>query len=400
MPEDVGASTSANGSGMTVNITVSASGLPTATLSSFGQNYKIGDVVVFDPPNGTGTPIRVQVADVPELIQNNVPVNYSSWTPSKNYTGVAPVATSSAPDCMASSGVTCTSAGTGMTVDITVDQYGQPIATIDQTGIGYALGDEMFFDPPDGVGTPLEVQLQPVLLQSQLPSGFLPWTPLQNYTQVDMSSTSGAGTGMTARVTVDASGIPTLSLGAVIGTGYAVGDTVTFDPPDGIGDPINATIISAPVVLTQSVLPLGFVPWTPSQNYTQLAMLGTSGEGSGMTASVAVDSNGIPTLTVGPVLGTGYSIGDTFTFDPPDGIGSPITATITATEYAQQVNVNWLPNQTWDDVSASTESGTGTGLTVDITTDSQGTPQITLVDPGTGYHPGMRSCSTRSPRSG
>ena len=301
VPEDAGASTSSSGSGMTVNITVNASGLPTATLSSFGQNYKIGDVVVFDPPNGTGTPLRVQVADVPELIQANVPVNFSSWTPSKSYTGVAPVATTQ-PDCTPSTGVTCTSAGTGMTVNISVDQYGQPTATINQAGTGYALGDEMFFDPTDGVGTPLEVRLQPVLQQAQLPSGFVPWTPTQNYTQVQMSTTSGAGSGMTARVTVNASGIPTLNLGAVIGTGYAVGDTVTFDPPDGIGD--------------------------------------------------------------------------------------PITATITASQIVQQVNVNWLPNQTWNNVSASTQSGTGTGLKVDITTDHQGTPQITLVDPGTGYHPG------------
>src|SRR5207302_470845 len=126
----------------------------------------------------------------------------------------------------------------------------------------------------------------------------------------------------------------------------------------------------------------------PTQNYTQVDQSTTSGAGTGMTARITVDANGIPTLNLGAVIGDGYAVGDTVTFNPPDSIGTAITVTITSTALVQQVNLNWLPNQTYTNIAATSTSGTGTGATVNITTDSQGTPQITLVNPGTGYHAG------------
>ena len=376
------------GTGMAVNITVNAQGSPTATLATYGNGYTLDDVVVFDPPDGVGTPLRVQVTSTPDLEQSNNPVNWSPWTASETYAGISPSATSQQ-GCdisPANPGVTsCTSAGSGFSADIAVDQYGNPSVTVVTPGSGYAFGDTLWFEPPDGHGTPIEIALSPVLVQSTLPGGFLPWTASQSYSQVQSASTSGAGSGLTASVTVDANGIPTLALGAVIGTGYQVGDTITFDPPDGIGDAITATITPA---LSQSALPSSFTAWTPSRSYALVQSKSTSGAGSGLTASITVDANGIPALSLAAGTGSGYRAGDTVAFEAPDGIGTPVTATITDAQAVQQVNVNWLPNQTWTSVAASTANGPGSGLTVTITTDSQGLPSIVLLTPGAGYQPG------------
>ncbi|HZX53720.1 MAG TPA: hypothetical protein VFE86_03525, partial [Ilumatobacteraceae bacterium] len=54
----------------------------------------------------------------------------------------------------------------------------------------------------------------------------------------------------------------------------------------------------------------------------------------------------------------------------------------------QVVNVQWLPGHDFGTVSPSATSGTGTGLTVHITTNVEGVPTIDLVNPGTGYRKG------------
>ena len=375
-------------SGMTVNITVSSSGTPTAALASFGVGYQIDDIVQFDAPSGGGSPVLVQVTNTPEVDQSNVPVTWYPWTANRTYADVTPAATSQ-DGCVPSATVTsCASAGTGMEVNIAVDAYGNPTATIVQPGTNYAFGDTVYFDPPNGAGTPIELELEPVLVQTALSNGFLPWTASQTYTQVAAASTSGNGSGMTARVTVDANGDPTLNLGAVVGTGYALGDTVTFDPPDGIGDEITATITQA---LYQNALPNGFTPWKSTgatQTFTAVPAASTNGSGSGMTATVTVSPSGIPTLNIAALSGSGYAAGDTVTFNDPGGVGSPITALVTDGELVPQVSVNWLPNQTWSNVAPKAISGTGSGLLVDIVTDSTGVPVITVATPGNGYQVG------------
>src|SRR5262249_37583996 len=108
------ASTSGSGTGMTVDIVVGQDGIPVATLASFGTGSVAGDTVTFNPPDNVADPLTVQVVRA--------------------------------------------FAGTGMTADITVDQYSHPHATITNQGAGYHIGDLISFTAPDNVGSPVNVQ--------------------------------------------------------------------------------------------------------------------------------------------------------------------------------------------------------------------------------------------------
>ncbi len=189
------ASTTGSGTGMTVNIQVGANGAPVATLSSFGSGYDPGDIVTFAAPNGIGTPIEVEVETIPALTQVSYPSGFVPWTASKTFKNVPMASTDGS--------------GTGMQSTIVVDSNGDPSVTISNTGSGYAIGDDVTFNPPDGAGTPVTIQVQPVLAPPVLPAGFTPWTGNQDWTSVAASGTSGAGSGLTANITVDGHGSPT-----------------------------------------------------------------------------------------------------------------------------------------------------------------------------------------------
>ncbi|MGH2929533.1 MAG: hypothetical protein ACRDL8_15130, partial [Solirubrobacteraceae bacterium] len=85
------------------------------------------------------------------------------------------------------------------------------------------------------------------------------WTPNASYSPVPAAATTGVGTGMTVRITTDASGDPTATMMAA-GTGYAQGETVTFDDPAGVGDPLTVTVAdplaawqTGPVISTRAI---------------------------------------------------------------------------------------------------------------------------------------------------
>ena len=448
------ASTTGAGTGMTVSIQVGANGAPVATLDSFGTGYDPGDIVTFAPPNGVGSPIEVEVETSPVLQQVSVPTGVMPWTASKKFTNVAMTSTDSS--------------GTGMEATITVDSNGNPSANITAAGTGYAIGDDVTFDPPDGVGTPVTIQVQPVLAAPALTSGFTAWTANQVWTSVAAAASSGAGNGMSATITVDGNGNPTAVVNSVgaslptpwtrntvddglaqsstsgsgsgmtanvtvngagdpsatianLGTGYGVGDTVTFAPPDGNGTPVGLVVEP---VLSQPAPPRGSTPWTPSESYANIQEASTSGSGTGLGVSVTVNGAGVPdaalldvgqgylvgdtitfdppdgigspiTLTISgtvvnqlPLTAPGYLVGDTVTFDPPDSVGSPITCAISGVTYNQQLNVGWTPNMDFAGLTPTSTSGSGTGMVADVTTDTQGSPTIVVDSFGTGYQVG------------
>jgi hypothetical protein len=385
--DDTGATVPGAGTGMQVQVTVDANGVPTATLTSFGSGYQVGDLVTFDPPSGQpGTPIVVRVLHTPEVDQISEPGSYKHWTQSKTYTGVSQAA---ATGHEGAGGTDVT--GSGMTVTITVDANGYPSATVTAAGSGYAVGDRVAFVAPDGVGTPLVLEVLPVLTQQVAGTGFTDWTPNETYTGVVSADTSGSGDGlMTATITTDANGVPTLELGGQAGSGYEVGDTVTFDDPDGVGDPITAKITDTTVA---QVVSLGWLPDQSSTGVTPPATQAdgtTASNGSGATFTVTTDDQGNPSITLTDP-GSGYDVGDLFTFSAPAGGGGPATfmAVYTFLGTVEQLpGAPWTPDESYTNQTPASTSGSGTGMVVNISVDEDGVPTATLVSAGTGYQQG------------
>ncbi len=305
-----------------------------------------------------------------------------------------------------------------MTANVTASAAGDPSAVVASRGTNYQIGDTVTFDPPDSIGTPVTLVVNPVITQAVLPNNFTPWTPKQSYANVPQASTSGSGTGMNVSITVNAAGKPVAVL-LDAGTGYQVGDTVKFEPPDNVGSPITVTISGTVVVqlpltspgylvgdtvtfeppdgvgdpITSTILGVTFTQllnfgWTPNMDYAGLTPTSTSGSGTGMTADVVTDDNGTPVILVDS-FGTGYQFGDSVTFSPPDSGADPIVGVISAVGTISQLpGAEWTAGQTHDDVSPSSTSGRGTGMLVNIAVSSQGDPYATLVRLGTGYHNG------------
>src|SRR5262249_43103247 len=140
----------------------------------------VNDVVTFNPPDGHGTPLSVEVTSVPDLHQVTQPTNLEKWTANKTFTNVPQAST--------------TGSGTGATATITVDALGNPTAIVTNLGGGTQVGDTLSFNPPDEVGTPIDVLVKPTLSFTP-PKDFINWTPKQFWTTVPQSSTSGSGTG-------------------------------------------------------------------------------------------------------------------------------------------------------------------------------------------------------------
>jgi len=66
------------------------------------------------------------------------------------------------------------------------------------------------------------------------------WASGRSYSNVPTTS-SGSGSGMTVDVVTDADGSPTVRL-RTRGTGYAVGEVITIDDPNGVGDPVTVRV--------------------------------------------------------------------------------------------------------------------------------------------------------------
>jgi hypothetical protein len=139
--------------------------------------------------------------------------------------------------------------GTDMTVKIAIDENGEPTVTLSNPGTGYADGDTVTFNPTDGYGSAITVQVNGVTggvpddIDNQT-SPTTKWIAPRTMSNVGQASTSGSGTDMTVKIAIDENGEPTVTLSNP-GTGYAHGDTVTFSPLDGYGDPITVEVTGA-----------------------------------------------------------------------------------------------------------------------------------------------------------
>jgi hypothetical protein len=155
------------------------------------------------------------------------------------------------------------------------------------------------------------------------------WVTGRPFNDVSQASTTGIGSGMTIDINVDAvTGVASAVLDQA-GTGYVVGDIVTFNAPDGSGAALTLEVTSVEGRITaidNQTSPAA--KWIEPQNFTGVTQTSTTGDGSGMIVDIAVDGTGEPTVTlVDP--GSGYIAGETITFAPPAGFaGDPITVNV------------------------------------------------------------------------
>jgi len=193
----------------------------------------------------------------------------------------------------------------------------------------------------------------------------------------------------------------TLTTTSQIGdTSYTVDQTVGILPglvtDRGDGTAVQVTAINGNVVSLSGALTSSTIG--TSQTYTNLAQASTTGSGTGATFNMS-RSNGAYTAEAGSSAGINYAAGDTIKILGTSLSGTtPLNdATITVTS-ASPINAvdtfdnNTLsPGDTYPAVTttnlATTCSGSGTGLTVNVTIDpTAGTiTSVTVNNAGSGY---------------
>ena len=262
--------------------------------------------------------------------------------------------------------ITSSGAGAGMQVTVNFDGAAPNanVTNVDITnaGVGYQPGDTITIsnansNPPLATNITFTIPAeQPV----NLAAFDVPATAI----------TGGAGTGMTARVSTDANGVPSVVLSG--GTGYAIGDTLTIaSASNGLSADIQVTVTglnsdgifnvkgaefdidqNVGTVATDSLSILGISTGTlenftitsggfghPASSTLTPATITPPAGVTGVTASVVTDANGIPQVTL--TGGTGFKVGDTVTLSG-GGLGGPIVVTVNSVSDSMGTTTDWV----------------------------------------------------------
>jgi hypothetical protein len=318
---------SGGGTGATFNITTDNSGNPNFSIRNVGNGYSLNEVLSFVDPGSTSETTTINVGTL--LTEGGV------------------------------------SLGSGATFDIVTDSSGNPTFSINAAGTGYIKTDQIIISEPTGSLLNLS-DLTPTVGEGTISAA---WQVNSVYNGISQCATSGSGLGASFSATTDNNGNPTFIL-SNIGQGYKVGDTLTI--LDSIGSTATAT-------LTVSCANDSYISnnWQISETYTAIVQTSTSGSGASATFDVTTDSSGFPTVAVN-AGGSNYAVGDTVTITEP-------TAILTVYGTLPTPTAAWEANKSYTNVAQTSTTGSGTGATVNITTDGDGQPSFLLVSGGTGY---------------
>ena len=175
----------------------------------------------------------------------------------------------------------------------------------------------------------------------------------------NVATTGGTGSGLTVDTTVTSGAITAIALNAA-GSGYLIGDTLTITNSNAGGvATLNAGTLAGGT---------GYATGT--------AIATTGGAGSGATVNITgVDGSGAITGIAVNANGTGYAIGNTLTIANANGSGVKTLGSIATagTGYAAGSAI------------ATTSSGSGAGLTVDLTVSSGAVTGVTINNDGLNY---------------
>ena len=311
------ATTGGTGSSLTVDTTVTNGAITGIALNTAGTGYLIGDTITITNPNLGG----VKTLNLGSL-SNGV----------GGFTSGTAVATSSS------------GSGTNCTVDTTADGNGAITnVVINAAGSGYAIGETLTITNPNAGG---------VATVDTLVGG----TGYANGTAI--ATTGGGGSNLTLDLTTS-NGVVTGATINAAGTGYAVDDTITI---------VNAN--------ATGIRTLGSIA-TAGTGYANGTAIATSASASGSSATVdiTVDGSGAVTGVTINDDGTNYAASEVLTITNANASGVKTLGTISAagTGYTAANGV------------ATTSSGSGTGLTVDITVSAGGVATVAINDDGLNY---------------
>ena len=249
----------------------------------------------------------------------------------------------------ATNGVATTNSGSGddaLTVNTTVDGNGAITnVVINAAGTGYTAGDTITITNPNAGGA---------ATVDTLVGG----TGYANGTAI-ATTTVGSGSGLTVDLTTS-NGVVTGAVINAAGSGYAVDDTITI---------VNAN--------ASGVKTLGSIA-TAGTGYSTGTAIATTNDGSGSDFTIdisSVDASGAVTAAAINNDGTGFTTSDTITITNANASGVQTLGTIATggTGYSAGSAI------------ATTSSGSGTGLTVDITVDTGVVTGVTINNDGSGY---------------
>lgn len=324
-----------DGIGATVNVTVSGNTVTASTLAQAGSGYVSGDPLTVDL-SPQANPSAGEVLTLSGLVSGG---GYDNGT----YTNQAVTGGS----------------GTGLQLNITVSGEAVTSVTVANGGTGYSVGDDFTttLDPATIEGT---YAIEDAILSD-------PGADLANGIYPAMAATGGTGTGATADFTV-AGGVVTLYSGVAMGTGYTVGDLLTFNLT-GAGNPFQGEI--------QGVFPTvgsNLLNGTYSHSPT-----GSSGTGAIFDATV---SGGTASLTLVDG-GTGFAVDDVLTFNLPAAINPDLGEILALDQPTLAGGIGYL-NGFYPAVALS--GGGGSGATADILVAGASVVQVTLVSGGINYN--------------
>ena len=334
--------TSTSGSGTSAEFTVTASsGDYTVTVTDVGSGYAVGDTILIEGQNIGGTQ---GTHDLTLTITHLQGASVGTAT----HTGETQTATS----------------GSGSNAQFTVVTDGEGNYTVDVTtvGSGYAVGDTITIAGTGIGGTSPANDL--VLTITQL-SG-TSTGPVNIYTGVTQTSTSGSGSNAEFSVGVDLIGGYSVAVTA-IGSGYAVNDTVTI-----AGTSLGGKTPANDLTFTINSL--------VSVSHTSVTQSATSGSGAGASFDLTRDGSAAYTVDSVVAIGLGYNVNDTITL-PGASLGGSTpanNATLTVTSLSHPTIATYQINVGLDTTVGGT--GWGAGLYYGVT---NGAAQTTLNQGGT-----------------
>jgi hypothetical protein len=246
------------------------------------------------------------------------------------------------------------------------------VTVVDTTGIQPGL----VFDRGDGQAVVVtDITGNVVSLSGALTSTVIGTT--QSYATLSQTSTNGAGTG--AIFTVSRSGSTYSTTVTDPGSRYVAGNTVTIAGVNVGGttptNNVTVTVATASPKDTVSAFDnatlLGGTGYTSNQPDLPTT---SSGTGSGLTVDTTTSAGGVTAVAINSA-GTNYDVGDTITIGPTGRVSGVFVGSGIGSGYTDATNV-------------LTSGGSGTGLTLDIITDTNNPGIILSVSintPGQGY---------------
>lgn len=297
--------TGGSGTGLTLDIAVSAGGALLAFETNFinaGAGYSDATGVATTTA-GSGSGLTVDITAGTQGIVSML--DNASLSGGTEFTDASDVAT------------TTDGAGTGLTVDYTVSADDN-VASIDDAtftpGTGYVDATDVATTGGSGTGLTLDITASPI----DAADAVTVTTPGTGYVDAtDLATTGGSGSGLLVSFTTAAGAVNNVVISNG-GSGYTLSDVVTIV---GGNDDATLTITSVDAggeILTVAVNNAG-------EGYTVSDVINISGGNDDATTTVtAVNAGGVITSVTINEGGEGYEVGDLITIESATGTDATI----------------------------------------------------------------------------